>query len=90
MPPDDIRLRQLGRMLGRTGPGQVAIGADDAPTLAGAIFDEASNSDDVTGETAATTYLDDRLEFFAGLLTQDVAASVRAHFIERWRAWERV
>ncbi|HEY8489735.1 MAG TPA: hypothetical protein VIO14_01965 [Dehalococcoidia bacterium] len=42
------------------------------------LAEEAAASDDVTSRAAAEAYLEERLAFFAGLLTAEQAARVRA------------
>lgn len=51
--------------------------------LARGLAEEAVASDDVTSREAAEAYLEDRLAFFAGLLTAEQAARVR----EAYRAY---
>jgi len=88
MEPEDVRLRQLARMLGRSAP--QPLSADDALPLAEAIFEEAANSDDVTDADSAAAYLTARIAFFGDLLPQSVAGGIRNNFSERWRSWEQV
>lgn len=88
MGPDDVRLRQLARILGRPTPEPVSL--DDAHALADAIFEEAANSDDVTGAESAAAYLTARIASFGNLFPPAVASKISARFTERWDSWERV
>ncbi len=87
----DIRLVQLRRILSQDLPSDTAARAavsQAAPLLADALFAEAADSDDVTGSESALAYLEERLTFFAGLVTEAAAAAIRARFHECLRAWE--
>ena len=88
MGTDDVRVRQLTRMLGRhvTPP----IGQDDAAPLGDAIFEEAANSDDVTDANGAAAYLAARIAFFGDALPESAINQIRDRFTERWDSWERV
>lgn len=88
MGPDDIRLRQLSRMLGRQVP--PPIRQDDAVMLGDAIFEEAANSDDVTGASGAAAYLAARIAFFGDALPESAVSEIRQRFTERWDSWEQV
>ncbi len=55
--------------------------------LAAALLAEAAASDDVTDAASALAYLEDRLAFFAEVMTPDLAVAIRAAFArgaERW------
>jgi hypothetical protein len=89
----EIRIVQAVRMLG------LDTGVADAETVrqeiaarperfAGALFQEAADSDDVTGVESALDYLGARLDFFGGLLDGATEGRVRDAFRELVRAWE--
>jgi hypothetical protein len=85
-----VRLRQLSRIFGvpLTDPDKArSVIAGDPAALADAIFREAADSDDVTDVDGAREYLGSRLAEFSGVLSEDTAASIRATFEERLRAW---
>lgn len=90
MEPSDTRRRQLARMLDLPLENVQAISAGQAVRLGDAIFDEATDSDDVTGEPAALQYLEHRIAFLGPLIPANLTDAVRKRFIERWRSWERV
>ncbi len=89
----DMRLVQLARMLAVPLPeltpasARARIAAQPAD-MADALFREAADSDDVTGNDTALDYLEGRLSFFDELLSPGAAEAVRAAFRERISAWE--
>jgi hypothetical protein len=62
----------------------VAAHADE---LAGALFAEAADNDDVTGAEAALVYLEDRLVFFGDCIGPEEGAVIRREFARRLSAW---
>ena len=88
--PPSERLRQLSRLFATSIPDESAAGAAisaRAAELGSAFFLEAADSDDVTSEDSALVYLEGRLAYFGPLITPKAAATVRATFAERLRAW---
>ncbi len=84
-------LTQLSRIFGvplATAEDARARVASAPETLAGALFAEAADSDDVTGIPSGLDYLEDRLAFLGDLVEPGAAGAVRAAFRERLRAWE--
>jgi len=89
----DMRLVQLARMLAVPLPD---LTPESARTLiaarpgdvADALFHEAADSDDVTGNSTALDYLEGRLAFFGELVSSDTADAVRAAFRDRISAWD--
>lgn len=88
--PPSERLRQLSRLFATPIPDDSAAAAAisaRAAELASAFFLEAADSDDVTSEDSALAYLEGRLAYFGPLVAPEAAATVRAIFAERLRAW---
>lgn len=83
-------LRQLSRLLGtpladdRAAEKEVSGRCEE---LAAALFLEAVDSDDVTGEESALAYLEGRLAYFGVLITPAAGTVIRSAFSERLRAW---
>lgn len=74
--PTPSQLQQLRRLIGRR-----------IEQFAAALLAEAAANDDVTDAASAFAYLEDRLAFFADVLTPDLAVAIRAAFVrgaERW------
>jgi len=88
----DSRHRQLSRIYQRTiehdDDARAAISADPG-MLASALFLEAAESDDVTSIESGRAYFEDRLAFFAGLVSGQEAA-LRAAFEARLQSWRTV
>ena len=55
--------------------------------LARGLLEEAVASDDVVDAASAGTYLEDRLAFFGGLLSEDQQQRVRELYLEAVRRW---
>jgi hypothetical protein len=88
----DIRDIQLARILGlpRTTPSRdlaEAVRARPAD-VARALFEEAADNDDVTGQDSALAYLEDRLAYFGEGIPSGVADAIRREFEHRLAAWE--
>jgi hypothetical protein len=89
----DIRLLQLGRILGLPAETLTPAAAGQAiaertSDLAAAFFHEAADNDDVISIEAALDYLDGRLAFFGALIPAPANRSIRAFFrasLESWR-----
>ncbi|MBI2766163.1 MAG: hypothetical protein HYX53_09660 [Chloroflexi bacterium] len=89
----EIRLVQAVRMLGlpagAADPDAVRAAIAAQPErFAGVLFQEAADSDDVTGVQDALDHLEARLDFFGGLLDTATERRVRAAFRDLLRAWE--
>jgi len=90
----NVRLTQLARILDL--PASSLTTADEARTavaarsedLAGELFVEAANNDDVTSTEAALLYLESRLEDFGDLVSGEAEARIRTEFGRRLAAWE--
>ncbi len=88
----DIRLIQIGRILGLRPLGLTHDAARDAismraPEVALAFFLEAADSDDVTDVASALDYLEARIAFFRDLITPEAAEVILAAFREKLRSW---
>jgi len=89
----DVRLARVARILHLAPPGPTAADARAAIAartgeVAGALFAEAADNDDVTSTEAALDYLESRLSEFGDLVSPDAADRIRVAFRERLKAWE--
>lgn len=89
----DMRLVQLARMLAvpladLTPESARALIAARPVEVADALFHEAADSDDVTGNDTALDYLEGRLASFGDLLSPGAAETIRVAFRDRLRAWD--
>lgn len=88
--PVSAALTQLSRIYGQPfdeeEAARVAVAAAPA-VLAGALFGEAADSDDVTSPESALDYLEARLAFLAGLVDNESMEAVRELFRQRLHAW---
>jgi hypothetical protein len=89
----DMRLVQLARMLAvpradLTTESARALIAERPDEVADALFHEAADSDDVTGNGTALDYLEGRLASFGDLVSPGAVEAIGAAFRERIKAWE--
>ena len=91
---DDPEARtQIARLLmderlRNAAPDEVSRAVDDGiERLAEGIVAEASASDDVSDRESALAFVESRLEFLAGLLSNEQTQRVRRAIEERVRSW---
>jgi hypothetical protein len=89
----DVRLTQLARILGipnESDEAAVQAAASASPELlAGALFREAADSDDVIDLESAVAYMEARMEYLHPLVPEPAKSAVRREFHQRLKAWER-
>jgi len=90
--PGPIQLAQLARLLGAAAEGLdvrrlLALLDERLDRLARGLLEEAVASDDVVDAASAEAYLEDRLAFLGGLLSEEQRGQVREVYMEAVRRW---
>jgi hypothetical protein len=88
-----MQLTQLARLLGAAVEGldvqRLRTLLDERlDRLARGLLEEAVASDDVVDAASAEAYLDDRLAFFGGILTDEQRGRVKGTYLEAVRRWD--
>jgi len=91
--PGPMQLAQLARLLGVAAEGLDvrrlrALLDERLDRLARGLLEEAVASDDVVDAASAEAYLEDRLSFFGGVLTEAQRGRVREAYMEAVRRWD--
>ena len=88
-----MQLTQLARLLGAVVEGLDAqrlraLLDERLERLSRGLLEEAVASDDVVDAASAETYLEDRLAFFGGLLSEEQQGRVREVYMQAVRRWD--
>jgi len=91
--PSPMQLTQLARLLGEAVEGLDvrrlrALLDERLERLARGLLEEAVASDDVIDAASAEAYLEDRLAFFGGILTDEQRGRVKGTYLEAVRRWD--
>jgi hypothetical protein len=91
--PGPIQLAQLARLLGAAAEDRDvrrlrALLDERLERLTRGLLEEAVASDDVVDAASAAAYLEDRLAFFGGLLSEGQRGRVKGAYMQAVRRWD--